>query len=534
VDRRTLREIYLAAFERAVKASAPWTVMAAYNRVNGVYAAGSRELLTDILRGEWNFDGVVVSDWGGVYDTRQSAYAGLDMEFGTEINVLAEGVTNAYDAYFLAKPYLDKLKSGEIEIETVDTKVRNILRLAFRTTMNKNRPFGSFGTPEHAEAGRKIAQEGIVLLQNTNNVLPIDLNKTKKIAVIGENAIRMMTVGGGSSSLKAKYEVSPLKGLQNRVGGRAEVVYARGYTGEISDGYNGVSTGQDIYDNRPEDELIAEAVKAAQEADFVIFFGGLNKEEYQDCEGIDRKALELPYNQDRVIAELAKVNKNMAVVIISGNAVAMPWQKEVPAILQGWYLGTEAGNALASILTGDVNPSGKLPFTFGEKLTDYGAHSVGEYPGNGEITYKEDIFVGYRWFEKNRIKPLFAFGHGLSYTTFAYGKANVSSKTMSEKDAITIHIPVKNTGNRAGKEVVQLYIGDVKSSVPRPVKELKGFEKIDLQAGEEKIVEFTVSKKDLCFFDEEKHDWIAETGKFKAYIGSSSADIRSVIDFELK
>ncbi|MDR0371156.1 MAG: glycoside hydrolase family 3 C-terminal domain-containing protein [Prevotellaceae bacterium] len=531
---RALYEIYLPAFKAAVRQGNAWAIMGAYNLYRGQHACHNRRLLNDILRDEWQFDGVVVSDWGGVYDTRQAAYNGLDMEFGTGTNGLTENSANAYDAYFLAKPYLDKLQSGEIATATLDAKVRNILRLTFRTTMNKNRPFGSFGTSEHAQAGRTIAQEGIVLLQNDNNTLPIDPNKTKKIAVIGENAIRMMTVGGGSSSLKAKYEISPLKGLQDRLGAQVEVRYARGYTGEISDGYNGVSTKQHIRDRRSADELTAEAIKVAREADFVIFFGGLNKEKHQDCEGDDRKQLGLPYNQDSLITALAKVNKNIAVVIISGNAVSMPWRKEVPAILQGWYLGTEAGNALAAVLTGDINPSGKLPFTFGEKLTDYGAHATGSYPGQGEVTYKEDIFVGYRWFEKHKIKPLFAFGHGLSYTTFSYGKAVVSAKTMTRDDTITVHIPVRNTGNRVGKEVVQLYIGDIKSSVPRPEKELKGFEKIELQAGEEKLIGFTIDKEDLSFFDEEKHAYIAESGKFKIFIGSSSSDIRSTVDIELK
>lgn len=531
---RALYEIYLPAFKAAVQEGKAWAIMGAYNLYKGQHACHNQYLLNDILRGEWGFDGVVVSDWGGVYDTYQSAYYGLDMEFGTGTNGLTEGVVNGYDAYFLAKPYLAKLKSGEIEIKTVDDKARNILRLIFRTNMNRNRPFGSFGTEEHALAGRQIAQEGIVLLQNKNNILPVDLDKTKKIAVIGENAIRMMTVGGGSSSLKAKYEVSPLDGLKKRVGNQAEVVYARGYVGKISTGYNGVSTGQNIFDTRTPEELIAEACKVAKDADIVIFVGGLNKENNQDCEDSDRKELGLPYGQDNVIAELAKVNKNLAVVLISGNAMAMPWVNEVPSIVQAWYSGTEAGNAIASVLVGDVNPSGKLPFTFAEKLTDYGAHAVGEYPGNTELTYKEDIFVGYRWIDKNKIKPLFSFGHGLSYTTFAYGKAIASAKTMTEMDKITVRVPVKNTGSREGKEVVQLYIGDVKSSVARPVKELKSFEKINLVPGEEKTVEFTISKDDLCYFDENKHDWVGEKGMFKLYIGSSSTDIRTTVDFELK
>jgi beta-glucosidase len=534
VSIRALHEIYLPAFKAAVQEGKAWAIMGAYNLYKGQHACHNQYLLNDILRGEWKFDGVVVSDWGGVYDTYQSAYNGLDMEFGTGTDGLAEGTANSYDRYYLAKPYLTKLKSGEIDTKTVDDKARNILRLIFRTNMNSKRPFGSFATPEHALIGRQIAQEGIVLLQNKNNTLPLHLNKTKKIAVIGENAIRMMTVGGGSSSLKAKYEISPLQGLTNRIGNQVEIIYARGYKGEISSGYNGVSTGQEINDKRTSEELTKEALDAAKDADFVLFFGGLNKEKYQDCEDSDRKGLELPYDQNKLIAELAKINKNLAVIIISGNAVSMPWVNDVPSVLQAWYLGTEAGNAIASVLTGDVNPSGKLPFTFGQALNDYGSHSIGEYPGNKDILYKEDIFVGYRWFDKNKIKPLFPFGHGLSYTTFSYGKVFASEKSLTEENKITISIPVKNVGEREGKEVVQLYIGDETSSLPRPVKELKSFKKISLAPGEEKTVEFTITKKDLCYFDESKLDWAIEKGKFKAYIGSSSTDIRSMLDFELK
>lgn len=456
------------------------------------------------------------------------------MEFGTWTDGLTDGISNAYDNYYLSKPFLKLLKSGEVKEEVVDKKVRNILRLAFRSTMNTKRPWGSFGTQEHALAGRKIAEEGIVLLQNKNNVLPIDLAKVKKVAVIGENAIKVMTVGGGSSSLKAKYEVSPLEGIKNRIGSQAEVIYARGYAGEKSGAQDGLGTGQDISDNRSEAELIVEAVKVAKEADVVIFVGGLNKNDGQDCEGNDRSSLGLPYGQDKVIAELAKANKNLVVVNISGNAVAMPWVNEVPAIMQAWYLGTEAGNAIASILVGDANPSGKLPFTFPVKLEDNGAHKLGEYPGNGEETYNEGIFVGYRWTEKEKIKPLFAFGHGLSYTTFSYGKVVADKKEMTVSDKISFTVNIKNTGNREGSEIVQLYISDLKSSVVRPVKELKGFQKVSLKPGEEKAVTIIIDKAALSFFDADKHDWVAESGDFEALIGASSSDIKAKTGFSLR
>ncbi|KAF2326362.1 glycoside hydrolase family 3 C-terminal domain-containing protein [Flavobacterium ginsenosidimutans] len=534
VDDRALYEIYLPAFKAAVQEGDVWSIMGSYNKYKGQQCCHNEYLLNDILRGEWGFKGVVVSDWGGVNDTKQAIHNGLDMEFGSWTNGLSWGTSNAYDNYYLAKPYSEMIRKGEIGTKELDEKVRRVLRLSFLTTMDRNRPFGSFGTEEHALAGRKIAEEGIVLLQNNNNILPINLSKTKKIAVIGENAIKMMTVGGGSSSLKARYEITPLEGLKKRIGNQAEIVYARGYVGDPTSNYNGVIAKVSLEEKRPQPELTAEALKVAKDADIVLFIGGLNKSENQDDEGHDRKQLELPYGQDKLISELAKVNKNIVFVNISGNAVAMPWIKEVPGVVQGWFLGTEAGNALANVLVGDVNPSGKLSFTFPVKLSDNGAHALGEFPGGDEVKYNEGIFVGYRWVDKNKIKPLFPFGHGLSYTTFAYGKVTADKKQINTGDKITFSVNVKNTGSREGSEVVQLYITDVKSSLVRPIKELKGFEKVALKAGEEKTVTFTIDKTALSFFDDKKHDWVAEPGDFEAIIGASSTDIKSKVNFSLK
>ena len=541
VDDRALYEIYLPAFKAAVQEGKAWSIMGAYNLYKGQHACHNQYLLNDILKGEWGFDGVVVSDWGGVHDTDQAITNGLDMEFGSWTDGLSNGASNAYDNYYLADPYLERIQSGKAGTKELDDKVRRILRLAFRTTMDRNRPYGAMRSPEHYDAARKIGEAGIVLLQNNGNLLPIDLAKTKKIAVIGENAVKMMTVGGGSSSLKVQREISPLDGIRNRVGNRAEVVYARGYVGDVSGEYNGVVSGQNLKDGRSPEELIAEAVRVAGEADYVIFIGGLNKSAHQDCEDSDRTGLGLPYGQDRVITELVKVNQNLVLVNVSGNAVAMPWIKEVPAVLQAWFLGSEAGNAIAAVLMGDVNPSGKLPFTFGARLEDVPAHQLGEYPGSekvGDIVnekYNESIFVGYRWADKQKkAKPLFPFGHGLSYTTFEYGKPVADKKTMTADDTITFTVTVKNTGDREGQEVVQLYISDKKSSLPRPVKELKGFRKVKLAPGEEQKVSFTVAKDALSFFDDAKHEWIAEPGKFEAVIAASAADIRGVVPFELR
>ncbi|EXY72911.1 glycosyl hydrolase family 3 C-terminal domain protein [Bacteroides fragilis str. 3988T(B)14] len=540
VDDRALYEIYLPAFKAAVQEGKAWAIMGSYNLYKNQHNCHNRYLLNDILKGEWGFDGVVVSDWGGVHNTEEAIYNGMDMEFGSWTNGLSKGMGNAYDNYYLAHPYLKQIKEGKIGTKELDDKVRRILRLAFRTTMNRNRPYGAMLSEEHIAAARKIGEEGIVLLQNKKNILPIDLNRTKKIAVIGENALKMMTVGGGSSSLKVQYECSPLDGIKRRIGDGIEISYARGYVGDTGGQFDGVSSGQNLKDDRSARQLIEEAVRIAQSADYVIFIGGLNKSGHQDCEDTDRKGLELPYKQDKVIGALAKVNKNLIVVNISGNAVAMPWISEVPAVIQAWYLGTEAGNAIASVLVGDVNPSGKLPFTFPEKLEDVGAHQLGDYPGRQredgifDEKYNESIFVGYRWTDKQKIRPLFPFGHGLSYTTFAYGKATVNKKVMKIDEQIAITVSITNTGKRIGSEIVQLYISDLKSSLPRPVKELKGFSKIQLAPGETQEVTFLIDKQALSFFNDSRHEWVAEPGKFEAQIAASATDIKSKVTFELE
>ncbi len=541
VDDRALYEIYLPAFKAAVQEGNAWSIMGSYNLYKDQHACHNQYLLNDILKGEWGFDGVVVSDWGGAHDTAQAITNGLDMEFGSWTNGLSNGTSNAYDNYYLAMPYLKLLKEGKVSSTELDDKVRRILRLAFRTTMDRNRPFGSLCSPEHSEAARKIGEEGIVLLKNSNNLLPITSGKVKRIAVIGENALKMMTVGGGSSSLKVRYEVSPLDGIRKRFGNEAEVVYARGYVGDPTGEYNGVVTGQDLNDSRDAAEILNEAVSVARDADVVIFVGGLNKAANQDCEDSDRTGLGLPYGQDNVIRALAKANRNVVVVNISGNAVAMPWANDVAAILQAWYLGTECGNSIASILSGDTNPSGKLPMTFPVALEDVAAHRMAAYPGTPrndgsnivDCDYSEGIFVGYRWHDKEGIKPLFPFGHGLSYTGFKYGKATADKTQMDCDGKITVRVPVTNTGKRSGAEVVQLYVSDSKSSLPRPVKELKNFRKVYLEPDGTAEVVFEITGDDLKFFDAEKHSWISEPGEFEALIGSSSSDIRSKVKFTL-
>ena len=534
VDDRALNEIYLPAFKAAVQEGGAWAVMGAYNKYKGEHCCHNRYLLNDILKRDWAFDGVVVSDWGGTHDTKQAAENGLDMEFGSWTDGLSWGASNAYDNYYLAAPYLDMLRKGEASTATLDDKARRVLRLILRTAMNTRKPFGSLNSPEHLAAARRIAGEGMVLLKNEGGVLPIDLGRAKTIAVVGENAIKMMTVGGGSSSLKVRHEYTPLEGIRAAAAGKAEVIYERGYVGDVTGDYNGVKTGQDLSESRSEAQLIADAAAAARKADAVIFVGGLNKSNHQDCEGDDRLQYGLPYAQDKVIGALAEANPNLAVVIVSGNAVAMPWIDRVPAVLEAWFSGSEAGNALADVVFGAVNPSGKLPFTFPVRLEDNGAHALGEYPGSDKVKYNESIFVGYRWHDKEQLKPLFAFGHGLSYTAFAVGNVKADRTTLVPNGSIRISADVTNTGDRAGAEVVQLYIGDEQSSLPRPVKELKGFQKVSLNPGQTRTVTFEITPGMLHYYDDAKGAWVAEPGAFTAYVGAASDDIRGTVEFELK
>ena len=533
---RALHEIYLPAFKAAVEEGGAWSIMGAYNKIRGQHACHNDFALNKILKGDWKFDGCVITDWGGAHDTYEAAVNGLDIEMGSYTNGLTSESVFTYNDYYLASPYLQMLKDGKVPMSTIDDKASRILRLIFRTAMNRQKPYGSVATEEHYAAAREIGNEGIVLLKNAPVVkkgaplLPIDAAKYKNILVVGDNAVRLLNQGGGSSELKVKDMVSPLDGLRAAYGDK--VAYAKGY-----------AAGRPMYGRADEipqnvvDSLRAEAVEMAKKADLVILVGGLNKNHFQDCEGGDRLEYGLPFGQDELIEALLGVNKNLVLVLLSGNAVEMPWVSRVPAIVQGWYLGSMGGKSLADILSGAVNPSGKLPFSFPAKLTDCGAHAFDElsYPGDSiKQEYKEDILVGYRWHDTKKIPALFPFGHGLSYTTFTYGKPVASAKTMAADGTLTVTVAVKNTGSIAGKEIVQLYVGDDKCSVLRPVKELKHFAKVALAPGEEKSVTFTLTPDDLKFYDEASAAWKYEPGKFKAYVCASSADVRGVVSFEMQ
>lgn len=517
VDERTLNEIYFPAFKTAVQEGGVWAVMGAYNKFEGQYCCHNKYLLQDVLKDRWGFDGVVVSDFGGTHDTMEAIENGLDLEMGTDL-----GSVEAYRRYKLADPYLKLLREGKASEEVLNDKVRRVLRMMFRTSMAPGRPWGTLASGQHAIDSRKIAEEGMVLLKN-NGILPLDSAGKRKILVVGENADKMMSRYGGSSETAAKYEVTPLEGILGVLGDDADVSWTRGYSSKDTD--------------RLADSLRNCAVAKAKEADVVIYIGGMNKDLYQDCEGVDRQSYNLPYNQDALIAELAGANPSIVAVMVCGNAYAMPWVNDVAAILHTWYGGTEAGNAVASILFGKVNPSGKLPFTFPVRIEDTPAYAYGAeaYPGDGEtVEYKEGIFVGYRWYEHKKIKPQFAFGYGLSYTVFGYDGISLDRKSMTSDDTLNISVTVTNKGEVAGSEVVQLYVEDVKSSLPRPKKELKRFAKVSLLPGESKVVNFSLSSEDLSYYDPAVHGWVAEPGKFKVHVAASSDDVRETASFELK
>ncbi|WP_410520304.1 glycoside hydrolase family 3 C-terminal domain-containing protein [Duncaniella muris] len=532
---RALHEIYLPAFKSAVIDGDSWTIMGSYNKIRGQHACHNEMLLNKILKDDWGYKGVVVTDWGGAHDTREAALYGLDLEMGSYTNGLTSESEFTTDDYYLANPYIEMLQKGEVPMETIDDKARRMLRLNFLTAMKRDKPFGSVATDEHYAVAEQIGNEGIVLLKNAPvgkkgpKLLPLNPD-VKSILVVGDNATRDLMKGGGSSELKVKDNFTPLDGLRAIYGDK--VRYAQGYRA----GRPMYAHVEDI-PQAVQDSLRAQAVAMAKDADVVIFIGGLNKNHQQDCEAGDRQEYGLPFGQPQLIKELSAANPDLVVVLLSGNAVEMPWEKEVPAIIQGWYLGSMAGRSLANVISGKVSPSGKLPFSFPARLEDNGAHSFGAiaYPGDSiREEYLEDILVGYRWHDTKKIPAFYPFGHGLSYTDFKYGKASASAKTISGDQNLTITIPVRNTGSVEGKEVVQLYIGDESASVLRPLKELKGFEKISLKPGEEKAVTFTVKPDDLKFYDDKTGSWRAEPGKFKAYIGSSSADIRATVPFELK
>ena len=525
-DERTLREIYLPGFKAAVQEGGVLTVMSAYNKFRGKWCSENKYLLTDILKNEWGFKGVVISDWNGTHSTIDAAVAGLDIEMGTN--------QDDYNDYYFADALLEAVENGDVAVEVIDDKVRRILSAMIKTKVfDEDRSKGEFISERNFAAAKKIASEAVVLLKNENNLLPLNLNSVNSIAVIGENAVAKHAHGGGSSGIKAKYEISPLEGLQNKLGDKVEIKFAQGYKSTTRFSWSDGTKDTSEADSEYKIKLREEAVEAAKAADCVIMFLGLNH--HFDMESVDRDNMNLPYQQDELVKAVLKSNPNTIIVLISGLPVDMTeWVDDAPAIIQGWYTGSEAGNVFADILFGDVNPSGKLPFTFPKKLEDSPAHKLGDYPGddNLNVEYKEGIFVGYRYFDTYNVEPQFAFGHGLSYTTFDYKSLELDPDKLKSGDILTASVIIENSGSRPGSEVVQLYIEDPEASVKRPVKELKGFKKIFLDPGETERVEFSLDEKSLSFYDTDTGKFKAEEGIFKIHVGSASDDIRLTGAFE--
>jgi beta-glucosidase len=530
VSERAVNEIYLPAFKKAVQRGGVWTIMGSYPMWNGVHCCQNDSLLNGILKRQWGFDGAVVSDWGGVTNTMEAATGGMDIEMGSYTDGKTKESEYGYNDYYLADPFEKLINEGKVPMSVLNDKAARVLRTIFRTAMNPGKVMGSQCSQEHYDACRQIGDEGIILLKNDKALLPLQPAKYKHILVVGENATRSLTKGGGSSELKTLRDVSPLQALQELYGDRID--YAQGYL-----------SGRALYDQvdkvDPADQarLRAEALEKAKNADLIIYIGGLNKNTKQDCEDSDRDGYDLSFGQNALISDLAKIQKNIVVVTFGGNAFATPWLKQVPAMVHCWYLGSEGGHALADVLSGKVNPSGKLPVTFAVNGSDYPFVKYGKeaYPGvNHQVYYKEDIFVGYRYFDTKGVKVQFPFGYGLSYTTFKYGKPTLSAGSLSAGGKLTLTVPVTNTGKVAGKEVVELFIGDEQCSEERPLKELKHFTKMSLAPGETKTISFDITPEDLQFFSAKKHDWTVEPGKFKAYVCASVEDVRGSLEFDYK
>ena len=528
VSERAMREIYLAPFKRAVDEAHVYTIMGSYNLWHGVHCCQHDELLNGILKKEWQWDGALVSDWGGTTDTWQAVTGGLDIEMGTFTDGKLKESEFTYDDYHLAKPFEQLLKEGKVPMSVLDEKVSRVLRVIFRTAMNPNKVIGNQCSEAHYEACRKIGEEGIVLLRNEGKpLLPLDLKSYQRILVVGENATRSLTQGGGSSELKTLRDISPLEALQQWGGER--ISYAQGY-----------NSGRALYDHVDKvsaDQLATlreEALRKAADADLIIFIGGLNKNHKQDCENGDRESYDLSFGQNELISELAKIQKNIVVVTFGGNPYATPWLSEVPALVHCWYLGSEAGTALVRVLTGEVCPSGKLPVTFAKRYEDYPYVKYGPeaYPGvNKQVYYKEDVFVGYRGFERDKKQPLFPFGFGLSYTSFRYDKPLVEY----DGESVTVSVTVTNAGGVAGKEIAQVYVSAPKNKqMEKPLKELKAFAKTRLlQPGEQETLRMVIPKKDLASWNETLHQWQTDAGTYTIQVGASSADIRGKATFKM-
>jgi beta-glucosidase len=528
VDERALREIYLPAFEAGVREGGALAVMGGYNKIRGEHAGHNDYLLNQVLKREWGFTGAVISDWGGTHDTRDAVLKGLDLEMGTG---------KPYDQYFLAGPFLAGLKNGTFPTAVLDDKVRRNLRMLIASGALDGRRPATINTKAHHAVARAVATEGIVLLKNQPSVLPLDVAKLKRIAVIGDNATRRFAAGGFSAGVKAFHEITALEGIIARVGGRADVVFSQGYRQPERRAHGerdvaGVRTSE-LTAASPEEakQLADRAVEAARRADAVLFIGGLTHQAGADDEGVDRRDLLLPAQQDKLIARLVAANPRTAVVLIAGSPVDMTaWIAKTPAVVQAWYGGSEAGHALASVVFGDVSPSGKLPCTFPKTLAGSPAHAAGsarQYPGEGgKVWYDEGLLVGYRWNDAKAVEPLFPFGHGLGYTRFRYAGLQSALTAGADGPSATVSLQITNIGEREGAEIVQAYVRPVKPPVPRPDKELKAFAKALLKPGETRTVTFALGPRAFAYYAPDAKAWRVAAGRYELLVGASSRDIR--------
>mgnify|MGYP002772611050 FL=1 len=529
---RALREIYLPAFKAAVQEGGALTVMAAYNKFRGEFCAENNYLVRKILRNEWGFDGVYVTDWGAAHSTVPSMEAGLDLEMGTLID--------KYEDWYYANPLIEAVKSGKIPMSLVDEKVGDVLRVMIKTNvLDPKKRFGpgSMNTKEHQQATYDAAAEAIVLLKNQNNLLPLDFSSIKSLAVIGDNATRKHSNGGLSSEIKAVYEVTPLEALRAKWGDKVDIRFAQGYeklSTFVEGSNNGQSSGTFSSKTQESDALLKEAVEVARTSDVALLVCGLNHD--YDTESFDRLNMDIPYGQVELIQEVVKANPRTIVVMIAGSPLNMAAVDICsPAIVWAWFNGMEGGNALVDVLSGKVNPSGKMPFTTPVSLDQSPAHALGNFPGRDlKVNYEEDILVGYRWFDTKGLPVVYPFGYGLSYTTFNYSNLNTDKKTYDQADTIQATFTLTNTGDREGAEVAQLYVSDPVCSVMRPVKELKGFKKVFLKPGESRRITLDIPVSSLAFYSEAQSQFVVEPGEFILQLGASASDIKQRISVEVK
>ncbi|MDW5288034.1 glycoside hydrolase family 3 C-terminal domain-containing protein [Formosa sp. PL04] len=530
VDERTLQEIYLPAFKAAVTEANAYSLMGAYNKFRGDYLCENDLMLNKILRDQWGFQGIVVSDWAAVHSTVKSLENGLDIEMGTR---------KPFNDYFLAEPLLAAYKAGEISEEEINIHVKRILGVLFQVKAidGTDRVTGSISTEAHFQDSYDVAAEAIVLLKNENNALPLKLDGVKSIAVIGNNATKKNALAGFGAGVKTKREVTPLEGLQNRLPKGIEIQYAEGYLERYSKNDNDQKTEITLHGPTTVNELdktkLEEALVAAKNSDIAIIFAGSNRD--YETEASDRNDLSLPFGQEELIQKVMAVNPNTIVVMIAGAPFDIASVKEnAPALVWSWFNGSEGGNALADVILGNVNPSGKLPWTMPKDINDSPAHATNSFPGDEVVVYKEEFLVGYRWFDTQNIEPLYPFGYGLSYTNFDFSDLKTDSSEYQKEDTIEVTFNIKNTGDFDGKEVTQLYVSNPNSAIKRASKELKGFQKVFVKSGATEKVTITLPVKELAYFDVTKNDWAVEAGTYILKLGNSSQNIITEIPILIK